>query len=79
MDDDNALDITGRTALAAPGGVGIASAGAGLGTSASFSDSKSFADDRLTAGTSDTTVGWTGACFHWSAGERVDVSVRTDD
>jgi len=79
MDDDTTLDITRLTALATLGSVGIASAGAGLGTSAFFSDSESFANNQLTAGTLDMTVGWTETYSDWSADEGVDVSVRMYD
>jgi predicted ribosomally synthesized peptide with SipW-like signal peptide len=79
MDDDNTLDITRRTALAALGSVGIASAGAGLGTSAFFSDAETFANNQLTAGTLDMTVGWTETYSDWSADEGDGVAVRMYD
>ncbi|MEF8786346.1 MAG: vWA domain-containing protein [Haloarculaceae archaeon] len=46
-------NLTRRKVLAGLGAVGLASAGAGLGTSAYFSDREAFADNTLTAGTLD--------------------------
>ncbi|RXK50379.1 vWA domain-containing protein [Halorientalis pallida] len=54
MSDDNQLyDLSRRKVLAGLGGIGLASAGAGLGTSAFFSDGESFLGNSLTAGTLD--------------------------
>ncbi|MFW5919675.1 MAG: SipW-dependent-type signal peptide-containing protein, partial [Halanaeroarchaeum sp.] len=53
MSDKNGLEISRRKALAGIGGIGVASAGAGLGTSAYFSDEESFEDNSLTAGDLD--------------------------
>lgn len=79
MDDDTTLDITRRRALAALGSVGIASAGAGLGTSAYFGDQETFANNRFAAGTLDMTVGWAETYSDWSADEGAGVSVRMYD
>ncbi|MFW5964132.1 MAG: VWA domain-containing protein [Natronomonas sp.] len=51
--DDQLYDLTRRKLLVGAGAVGLASAGAGLGTSAFFSDTESFDDNALTAGTLD--------------------------
>ncbi|MFC7078228.1 vWA domain-containing protein [Haloarcula halophila] len=51
-------NLTRRKMLAGLGAVGIASAGAGLGTSAYFSDRESFADNSLVAGELDLLVDW---------------------
>jgi predicted ribosomally synthesized peptide with SipW-like signal peptide len=51
-------DLSRRKVLAGLGAVGLASAGAGLGTSAFFSDEESFTDNTLTAGTLDLLVDW---------------------
>jgi predicted ribosomally synthesized peptide with SipW-like signal peptide len=51
--DDQLYNLSRRKVLAGLGAVGLASAGAGLGTSAFFSDREEFADNRLTAGTLD--------------------------
>ncbi|SDY10222.1 SipW-dependent-type signal peptide-containing protein [Halobellus clavatus] len=50
------FEISRRKALAALGTIGVASAGAGLGTSALFSDQETFEDNTITAGTLDMTV-----------------------
>jgi len=51
-------NLTRRKMLAGIGAVGLASAGAGLGTSAYFSDRESFADNSLVAGELDLLVDW---------------------
>ena len=54
MDDTNDnLGLSRRKLLAGLGVVGVASAGAGLGTTAYFSDDESFANNSLTAGELD--------------------------
>jgi predicted ribosomally synthesized peptide with SipW-like signal peptide len=50
------FDLSRRKALAALGTIGVASAGAGLGTSAYFSDQETFDNNRLVAGTLDLQV-----------------------
>jgi predicted ribosomally synthesized peptide with SipW-like signal peptide len=56
--NDNPLSISRRRVLAGLGAVGIASAGAGLGTSAFFNDTESFENNVLTAGELDLKVDW---------------------
>ena len=51
-------NLSRRKVLAGLGAVGLASAGAGLGTSAFFSDEESFESNTLTAGTLDLLVDW---------------------
>ncbi|MFA9518102.1 VWA domain-containing protein [Halopenitus sp. H-Gu1] len=54
MEEDTQLrNLSRRKVLAGLGTIGVASAGAGLGTSAYFSDSETFDDNTLTAGTLD--------------------------
>ncbi|MDZ7745638.1 MAG: vWA domain-containing protein [Halobacteriales archaeon] len=54
MNDENTLhNVSRRKLLAGIGTVGLASAGAGLGTSAYFSDTESFDNNSLTAGELD--------------------------
>jgi predicted ribosomally synthesized peptide with SipW-like signal peptide len=52
------LTLTRRRLLAGLGTIGVASAGAGLGTTAYFSDQETFEDNALTAGEFDLTVDW---------------------
>jgi len=63
------FELSRRKALAALGTVGVASAGAGLGTSAFFSDQETFENSQLTAGTLDMTVGWEEHYSDWSEDE----------
>jgi len=52
------LTLTRRRLLAGLGTVGIASAGAGLGTTAYFSDQETFENNELTAGEFDLKLDW---------------------
>lgn len=52
------VELTRRRVLAGLGTVGVASAGAGLGTSAYFSDTESFENNTLTAGELNLVVDW---------------------
>ncbi|MFB6082655.1 MAG: VWA domain-containing protein [Halorientalis sp.] len=52
-EDNQRYDLNRRKVLAGLGGIGLTSAGAGLGTSAFFSDNESFIGNSLTAGTMD--------------------------
>jgi len=53
---DRTFELTRRKLLGAAGAVGVAGAGAGVGTSALFSDEESFEDNTITAGTLDMSV-----------------------
>lgn len=57
-DDGQRYRLSRRRVLAGLGGVGLASAAAGLGTSAYFNDTESFENNTLTAGTLDLKVDW---------------------
>jgi len=72
-DDSAALNISRRKTLAALGTIGVASAGAGLGTSAFFSDQETFENNRLTAGTLDLKVDWEEHYSDWSSDESDDI------
>ena len=74
-DGDTGIDLSRRKALAALGSIGIASAGAGLGTSAYFSDQETCENNSLVAGTLDMGVGYTAHYSDWSSdeGDGVDV------
>jgi predicted ribosomally synthesized peptide with SipW-like signal peptide len=54
----NDFELSRRTLLGSLGAVGLASAGAGLGTSAYFTDEESFAENTLAAGELDLKVDW---------------------
>ncbi|MDZ7746622.1 MAG: SipW-dependent-type signal peptide-containing protein [Halobacteriales archaeon] len=61
MTNDNEpqlYNLSRRNVLAGLGTIGLASAGAGLGTSAFFSDEESFEDNTLVAGELDLLVDW---------------------
>ncbi|WP_338741348.1 vWA domain-containing protein [Haloplanus salilacus] len=55
---DYEFDLSRRKVLGAIGAIGAASAGAGLGTSALFSDQETFEDNRLVAGELDLKMDW---------------------
>ncbi|MFB6101768.1 MAG: vWA domain-containing protein [Haloplanus sp.] len=67
MTDD--FTLSRRKALAALGTIGAASAGAGLGTSAYFSDQETFENNRLVAGTLDMKIDWEEHYSDWSTDE----------
>jgi predicted ribosomally synthesized peptide with SipW-like signal peptide len=73
------FDISRRKALAALGTIGVASAGAGLGTSAYFSDQETFENNQLVAGTLDMGVGYTAHYSDWSPDEGQGVDVMMYD
>ncbi|MUV60177.1 vWA domain-containing protein [Halobacterium sp. CBA1126] len=57
-DRSTSFDLSRRKVLAGLGGIGLASAGAGLGTSAYLNDTESFEGNTITAGTLDLKVDW---------------------
>ncbi|WP_435318961.1 SipW-dependent-type signal peptide-containing protein [Haloarchaeobius sp. TZWSO28] len=74
------FEISRRKALAAIGSTGIASVGAGFGTSAFFSDTETFEGNQLVAGELDMKVDWTEHYSDWSDDELDGVTVSmTDD
>ena len=52
-DDDTTIELSRRTLLGGLGGIGVASAGAALGTSAYFTDTEAFEGNSLSAGQLD--------------------------
>jgi predicted ribosomally synthesized peptide with SipW-like signal peptide len=66
------FELSRRKALAALGSIGVASAGAGLGTSAYFSDQETFENNRLVAGELDLKMDWEEHYSDWSADENTD-------
>jgi predicted ribosomally synthesized peptide with SipW-like signal peptide len=63
------FELTRRKMLAALGAVGAASAGAGLGTSAYFSDQETFTNNALVAGSLDMKAAYSVHYSDWSADE----------
>jgi len=68
-DDNHTVELSRRKTLAALGTIGAASAGAGLGTSAYFSDTEEFVGNTLTAGSLDLKVDWEEHYSDWSDDE----------
>lgn len=64
------IELSRRHVLGGLGTIGVASAGAGLGTSAFFSDEETFADNQLTAGALDLKVDWEEHYSDWSDDEQ---------
>ncbi|WP_255192357.1 SipW-dependent-type signal peptide-containing protein [Natronobeatus ordinarius] len=56
MTDDNTIGLSRRRVLGGLGAIGVASAGAGIGTTAYFSDQEQFDDNTITAGEFGLTV-----------------------
>jgi predicted ribosomally synthesized peptide with SipW-like signal peptide len=63
------LELSRRKTLAALGTIGAASAGAGLGTSAYFSDQETFENNELVAGELDLKIDWEEHYSNWSEDE----------
>lgn len=78
----NIINLSRRKVLASLSGIGLASAGAGLGTTAYFSDEERFDNNSLTAGQLDLKVDWREWYFDGSdgngLGDYIDGSVPTD-
>ena len=72
-DRNNRYRLSRRSVLAGLGGAGMASAGAGLGTSAYLNDTESFEDNTITAGTLDLLVGYYS---YWDQGMAGSGSVQ---
>ncbi|MFC4988014.1 SipW-dependent-type signal peptide-containing protein [Saliphagus infecundisoli] len=70
------FEISRRKALAGLGVVGVASAGAGLGTTAYFNDEEEFDDNTITAGNFGLTVDPYGLAV--DQGEHLEVDWNTD-
>jgi len=82
MTDDNkptTYSLSRRKTLAGLGAIGLASAGAGLGTSAFFSDTETFENNTLTAGTLDMNVTATIEAASEYFEDAVGMSLTADD
>jgi len=75
---EDTFNLSRRKALAALGTIGVASAGAGLGTSAYFSDQETFENNQLTAGTLDMKVAATEYYSDWSPDEAEHAGMAAD-
>ncbi|WP_240729980.1 SipW-dependent-type signal peptide-containing protein [Halalkalirubrum salinum] len=78
MTNGNTFGLSRRKLLGGLGAIGVASAGAGLGTSAYFSDEESFENNTLTAGELDLKVDWTEHYYDGSDDETDGVDISTD-
>lgn len=58
MTEQNGLELSRRKVLAGIGGIGVAAAGAGFGTSAYFNDGEVFEENTITAGELDLRIDW---------------------
>jgi predicted ribosomally synthesized peptide with SipW-like signal peptide len=78
--DPTLYNLSRRKMLVGLGAIGLASAGAGLGTSAYFSDREEFEDNSLTAGTLDmsVTADVVAANQYWVNQGGLDVSAVAD-
>jgi predicted ribosomally synthesized peptide with SipW-like signal peptide len=79
--DPKLYNLSRRKMLAGLGAIGLASAGAGLGTSAYFSDREEFTGNTLTAGTLDMSVAATvvAASDYWAEQGGLGLSEVADD
>ena len=79
-DNDKLYNLSRRKMIAGLGAIGLASTGAGLGTSAYFSDTESFENNTLTAGTLDmsVTADVVAANQYWVDQGGLDVSAVAD-
>ena len=69
MTDDISVTFSRRRVLAGVGAIGVGSIGAGMGTTAYFSDDEQFSDNVLVAGSLDLKVDWTEHYSDWSLDE----------
>jgi predicted ribosomally synthesized peptide with SipW-like signal peptide len=73
------ITLSRRKALAALGTIGAATAGAGLGTSAYFSDRETFENNSLVAGELDVKAAYSAHYSDWSADEDGSTTETGDD
>jgi len=74
--DNQLINLTRRQMLIGAGAIGLASAGAGLGTSALFRDTESFTGNSIVAGELDLLVDWQQHYEYSYAGDRVTTFVN---
>ena len=78
--ETNDIGLSRRKMLLGLGAVGVASAGAGLGTTAYFNDTETFENNTFTAGTLDmsVTANVVAADEYWSGQTELPMSVTAD-
>lgn len=77
--DNQLINLTRRQMLIGAGAIGLASAGAGLGTSALFRDTESFTGNSIVAGELDLLVDWQQHYSYWDGGmQHVFVNAHPD-
>ena len=78
--ETNDIGLSRRKMLLGLGAVGVASAGAGLGTTAYFNDTETFEGNSLTAGTLDmsVTAELVAADDYWSGQTQIPLSATAD-
>jgi len=76
---DRNIELTRRKILASAGAVGAAGVGAGLGTSALFSDEETFVNNQLVAGELDMKVSWDVHYFRDDAGSDLGYFLGEDE
>jgi predicted ribosomally synthesized peptide with SipW-like signal peptide len=78
--ETNDIGLSRRKMLLGLGAVGVASAGAGLGTTAYFNDTETFENNTFTAGTLDmsVTANLVAADEYWSGQTDIPMSVTAD-
>jgi predicted ribosomally synthesized peptide with SipW-like signal peptide len=76
---DDKLDLSRRKVLTGLGTVGVASTGAGLGTTAYFSDQETFTNNSLVAGELDMKMAYSAHYSDWSPDEDGGDTDTTDD
>jgi predicted ribosomally synthesized peptide with SipW-like signal peptide len=69
MANDRQFELSRRKILGGLGTIGVAAAGAGLGTTAYFSDQETYEGNTLTAGSLDLKVDWEEHYSDWSDDE----------
>jgi predicted ribosomally synthesized peptide with SipW-like signal peptide len=66
---NNNIPLSRRSVLGGLGAIGVASAGAGLGTTAFFSDTESFENNTITAGGVELRMDWQQSYYTGISGQ----------
>jgi predicted ribosomally synthesized peptide with SipW-like signal peptide len=76
---DQTFELSRRKVLAGAGAIGVAGAGAGLGTTAFFSDGESFTNNQLVAGSLDLKAAYSVHYSDWSPDDDGSDTATSDD